>query len=183
MHISICISHYGYFVVYSVHLFFTRWSFAIDLFSNILFQTFGYFLKTLTYYVVDFTVLTYLSFRFKYIFKFKFWETFTVMHSVISILLTETLVKFRTIEGAKKSYFMHYQHASLHAFSTYSFKKLTFQFSLFSELLSVFSILSLKGTWGENFTPVFDIFVFLILRGKNIVYYKIMRWFYQISIS
>ena len=40
-YICICIFQYEYFAIYSVHLFCTLWSFEIDLFSNVLFQTFG----------------------------------------------------------------------------------------------------------------------------------------------
>ena len=45
----ICLLQYEYFAVYSVHLFCTRWSFAINLFSNVLVPSIRLILKTRTY--------------------------------------------------------------------------------------------------------------------------------------
>ena len=78
----------------------TRWSFEIDLFWNVLFQTFYYFWKHgHTRYPRTYCVdLIYIEFRFC--------ETFIVRDSVIRIFLIETLYKFRTM----KDWFFPYLH-------------------------------------------------------------------------
>ena len=63
--------------------------FAIDLFPNVLFQTFDYFWKPV------------------YI-KFRFCESFTVINSVPRIVIIETLYKFRTIKYWLTLYFHMY---------------------------------------------------------------------------
>ena len=97
-YISICIIQYEYFVLCSFVLF------SMAFFNRFVFKYFvpkiRLLLKRRTYYVVDFMVWTYLNI------KFRFCETFTVINSVIRILLIETLYKLRTI----KCWFSLYLH-------------------------------------------------------------------------
>ena len=90
LYICMCIFQYEYFIFYSVHLSCTRWCFAIELLSNVLFQTFDYFWKHMLlscwFHCVDIFYI-----------KLRFCETCTVINSVTRTLLIETLPKFRTL--------------------------------------------------------------------------------------
>ena len=80
-------------ILYSVQLFCTQWSFAINLFSKVLFQTFDYFSE-----YVPTMLLIWLRYCVDIFYiKFKFCKTFTVTNSVTRILSIKTLYKFRTI--------------------------------------------------------------------------------------
>ena len=78
-------------ILYSVYLFGIRWSFAIDLFSNVLFQ------KSITFESMYLISCWFHCVDIFYI-KFRFCKTYTVTSSVTKKLLIETLSNFRTIK-------------------------------------------------------------------------------------
>ena len=90
---SFVFSYFNSNILYSVHLFGIRWSFAVDLFSNVLFQTFDYFWK-----YIPTKLLISLRWHILYEIYILFCETYTVIVSAIRILLIKTLSNFRTIK-------------------------------------------------------------------------------------
>ena len=80
-----------YFVLCSFVLYLI--AFFINLFSNVLFQTFDYFWKHRPTLLISLCCCVDI-----FNIKFRFCETFTVIYSVTRTLLTETLYKFRTIK-------------------------------------------------------------------------------------
>ena len=83
---SLVFPYFKWNILYSVHLFGIWWSFATDLFSNVLLQTFGCFWK----HVPD-KLLISLCWHF-YI-KFKLCKIYIVASSMTRTLLVETLQK------------------------------------------------------------------------------------------
>ena len=76
-------------ILYSVHLLCARWSFAIGLFLNVLFQIFDYVRKH---------VPTMLLISMLLCWHITFYRTFKGINPVTRILLIETLYKFITIK-------------------------------------------------------------------------------------
>ena len=75
-------------------MFCTQWSFAINLFSSVLFKTFKYIWKHLpTMLLISLCCCVGIFYI-----KFRFSKTFTVKNSVTTILLIKILYKFKTIK-------------------------------------------------------------------------------------
>ena len=66
-HILQLLAYFNSNILYSVHLFCTTWFLAIDLFSNVLFQTFDYFLKKVPTKLLTFFVLIYFTSNLDYV--------------------------------------------------------------------------------------------------------------------
>ena len=107
-------------ILYSVHLFCTRWSFAIDLFKCFFSQTFDYFWKHVTSKLL-------ISLCWHILHQFRFCKVFPVINSLTIILLIETLYKFRPT----KCWFTLYLHMCFRLLQIQSFFRFRLTFLCF----------------------------------------------------